>query len=490
MLGRRSPTLILNLGKDRFRVKKTDLLERLGLFQDQPALLGVHDYEVQTDAPREHFEEFVRFIKGDPIVVSESTCDSFCLFAEEFRFELLSAACTEFLASQERNCDIDRELDRFEVDEIVVRPVTIRVGERSVKYEILDSARTIMDFADNLGSAIEDDIRIEGVDECDDVMTKAVEAVYCNTVASLGDWEAAKPTLAWTLWRLREGLCSCCINGTIYCLNQLHRIGPTAFDKAQLLLLSQCERGSDGELVPRKTASWSVIRSAMIMLKEEKNGRRKEATELLRKVKGTERFDAIVAVDPGTRQVSAPDAMPSRTGTGRSAVAANSGVKPRYCRTSAPAFPLVNGGPDGFLRPAVGFNVGVGGTFAAARPDPGTHPILAELGVTHVCGTLPTTEEGSGIRATPPIGAPRYINYLASVHAAMSHQVGFPPEFTPQSDGRPSSLGQSPTPLDRGQSRHTNGPVGQRVPPPISRDVSEPEGFSGAPPAGSDRPPN
>ncbi|MDR2079670.1 MAG: hypothetical protein LBP74_08125, partial [Treponema sp.] len=98
---RKSSTLNLRLGEEDFSVKKTALLEKLLLFQENPALLSADDYVVKTSVPSEHFEEFIRMIEGLPLTVSELTCHSFWRLSEEFGFLVLANACTAFLVSRE-----------------------------------------------------------------------------------------------------------------------------------------------------------------------------------------------------------------------------------------------------------------------------------------------------------------------------------------------------------------------------------------------------
>jgi hypothetical protein len=166
-MARRSATLQLRLGPEAFPVKKTHLLENLGLFQDRPSLLATDSYEVRTEVSSDIFREFLKVIKGAPITVSDATCDSFWRLGQEFRFELLSAACTAFRATQESK---HRSVTKAEVSgpgsdsvEIpaVSRPcVTITIEGDRRTYTTLDSVGAAMLFADDLFEAPENGIAI------------------------------------------------------------------------------------------------------------------------------------------------------------------------------------------------------------------------------------------------------------------------------------------------------------------------------------------
>jgi hypothetical protein len=300
----RSPVLNLRLGQEGFRVKKTQLLEKVGLFQDCPGLLGSEDYKVETLVPREHFEAFVGIIEGSPITISESNCESFWLLGEEFRFELLSAACTAFQASREPEVS-EETSNSIEIFRVSKPRVTITVAGHSRTYETLLSDDEAFAFAMDLAAANETDINLEGIEGRDRLMEKAVEAIYLNTVASFDDLDAAKPSLALILWTIQYCLSSHSIDSTLYCLNRLHEIAPTAFEKARLLLLSQWEIGcrSGWDEVP---TNFPVVNRAIRMLEEDKNGQRKQASEFLKQMKDSGRFSAILGKPDGMEQLPAP----------------------------------------------------------------------------------------------------------------------------------------------------------------------------------------
>jgi hypothetical protein len=63
-------TLNLHFEGKRFPVVKTDLLENVGLFQENPSLLGISKYEVKSRVPESVFAAFLRGIEGHPVTLS------------------------------------------------------------------------------------------------------------------------------------------------------------------------------------------------------------------------------------------------------------------------------------------------------------------------------------------------------------------------------------------------------------------------------------
>jgi hypothetical protein len=145
----------------------------------------------------------------------------------------------------------------------------------------------ILAFVDDLEEAKEHCIVLEGIDGRDRVVEQAVEIVYSNTVADFGNKYPKNPFLALTLWKIQQRLFLSSVNSSIYCLNRFHEMAPTAFDKARLLLLSQCDPASYGSFVPLPTADWEVINDGLAILKSDTTD---EATGLLQRLKDTGRY--------------------------------------------------------------------------------------------------------------------------------------------------------------------------------------------------------
>jgi hypothetical protein len=84
------------VGSSTFSVKKSLLLDRLAFFQEDTSRLNEHEFEVKTQVPPEIFTEFVKFIEGHPIEITEATLSFYRSLSEEFGFETLSTKCDLF----------------------------------------------------------------------------------------------------------------------------------------------------------------------------------------------------------------------------------------------------------------------------------------------------------------------------------------------------------------------------------------------------------
>jgi hypothetical protein len=163
-----------------------------------------------------------------------------------------------------------------------IRSVIITVKDHSTKYTVFKSLRKIRNFLQDLTDATEDGIVIEGSSSPHKV-EEAVRIVYTNIIASLPAGEARKQFAVLALWEMQKQLYESSIDSAIYCLNELHKIAPTAFEKARLLLCSQC----DQNFIPLATADWKIIGNAIQLLKKEKNGETAAARDLLQTLKDT-----------------------------------------------------------------------------------------------------------------------------------------------------------------------------------------------------------
>jgi hypothetical protein len=295
-----SPTLNLRQGKEFFPVRKDSLLKKSGLFQECNSLLTAAEYEVRTPVLPRVLGAFADIIEGWPIDVSEDTCESFRLLSEEFHFEELSAACAEFMASPRLMTASPPNTELLEIPgELGVGSghcVTInrsRVGPTT--YRVLHSRDEIRDFSTALGWATQDRIVIDGIEGKDLIVEKAIEAVYCNTVAAFPESSAKKTFLALAMWKIHEGMLPFGrIDGAIYCLNRLHEIAPTDFEKSKLLVLSQCDAGSPGGLEPLEDADWDIIRNAVTRMREGKNMRREDVREFMQQLKETGKYGRLI----------------------------------------------------------------------------------------------------------------------------------------------------------------------------------------------------
>jgi hypothetical protein len=291
-------TFDLKLAGELFPVTKTRLLEKLSLFQEDPALLSADYYEVKSPVSVDSFESFVRMVEGGPLTVSGGTRGDFWRLSQEFGFCLLSAACTAFMASRDRSCGISDHLDEesgcIEVAQAVRPRVTITHRGCSKTYESLKSSDEVFNFTLGLQCANNDDIVVDGVTGRGGLIEKAVKAVYLNTFEDLGGNEAMKPLLASVLWEIQWDLRWSSIDAAAYCLNRLNEIAPTAFEKARLLLLSRPEVTWSDAFDVTQNRDWEIVRCAIQMLLTEKNGKSEEAKALLLTLKESGRYGEMV----------------------------------------------------------------------------------------------------------------------------------------------------------------------------------------------------
>jgi hypothetical protein len=188
----------------------------------------------------------------------------------------------------------------------------------------LDSVDDITEFLEDLLEATEEGILIEGIDEKNPLVDKAVEIVYSNTAAKFADGYSKNPFLALALWKLCNGLDTCSINACLYCLNLLHEMAPTDFEKARLLLLSQCDTSRYGEFILLPKADWDVIDTAIGIFQHQQNGRTGLAADLLGRLRETGQFRELLATGAEgcgmgatpASGVQAPHARPSEPQSG------------------------------------------------------------------------------------------------------------------------------------------------------------------------------
>jgi hypothetical protein len=278
----------LKVGDRIFTVKRKDL-SRMGRLFDSIFLQGSSEYEVLTRIPPRVFEVFMAITQKSEVTVRAEDYELLWLLAEEFEDGELSDRFETFLRDRDRHWQPppstylgDGERYPFAYRNGCGPVVTIRVKDRSKRYELLKCHREVRDFGIRLGKAKEKDIVIDGIEGRDRLIEKAVEAVYSNAVANICNCDAKKPFLVLTLWQLHLLLSECSIDASIYCLNRLHKIVPSGFDKARLLLLSQCIPST---FIPLPRSDWHIIYNAIFMLQEEANGETREANELLERLK-------------------------------------------------------------------------------------------------------------------------------------------------------------------------------------------------------------
>jgi hypothetical protein len=425
-MARGSPILKLKLGQEIFSVKKTRLLEKLGLFQDHPSLFASDSYEVRTPVSQRDFQAFLDIVEGGTITVSQTTCEIFSLLAREFRFEVLSAACAAFEASAEPICesptnteDSDMASGFAEVSQASKPPVTIIVPDHCRTYEAFDSVSEVDAFVDDLAKATERGILIKGLNENDRLVERAVENVYFNTVAKFPDDYFKNPFLALILWKLHKGLYPWAIESSTDCLRKLNNMAPTSCEKALLLLLSQCDASCYGRFVPLPTADRNIITFAIRTLEHEDNGQMDFAAQLLKLLQDSRRYTQYSfesGMHRGRRQVyspSGPGEVASAQGDG---ARTGPGVEDLYQRAARPVIRVVDANSGVFHDPTRAFNFrgrpGFPGMWQSSPgPGPGQYATM-DSNFEHRrnwCGSGISIDIGSGVPSpiTDTTGCPR-----------------------------------------------------------------------------------
>ncbi|MDR0351616.1 MAG: hypothetical protein LBH49_03135 [Puniceicoccales bacterium] len=184
-----------------------------------------------------------------------------------------------------------------------------KIELKPVKYTSLKSIQDAKYFAMALTKANENQIVIDG-QSSEGKISDAVKLVLGNTIKNLwsdfsGNFDSfdasgfpkdKKPFLAAVLWVMQGILFLHSIDTSIFCLNLLHRIAESSFEKAELLLLSQCKEEKKGEpgynFTPNEDANWNIIGEAIMMLENEKNGNSQNANGLLIVLKQNKEFSA------------------------------------------------------------------------------------------------------------------------------------------------------------------------------------------------------
>jgi hypothetical protein len=292
-----SPKLNLKVGEVLFSIDKTSLPVGFKLFTFGYPRQFIDEYEVQTPVTPTVFQDFMDYVNGKSVTLSEENCETFWYLADEFGMDSIADKCDEFMGLPSVASMDSKQLGEALVyKEVEVGPghrVKLTVGVMSETYDTLRSIKEIHMFTFMLRRARKEDIVIEGIEGRDRLVEKAVAAVYANAVVRFPEGRVKRQFLVITLWVLQKRLICWSIDSAIYCLNKLNEIAPTRFDKAKHLLLSQFRPLSRTELVPMPKASEIIISDAIEMLTHEKGVRMVEANELLRRVKATGQYNML-----------------------------------------------------------------------------------------------------------------------------------------------------------------------------------------------------
>lgn len=148
-------------------------------------------------------------------------------------------------------------------------------------------------FADALYEAKYDDIEIEskiGMVTSHSRLNDAINVIINNSFLEASTNEKLKQLYMVFLWSIYKSVFPSNLETQGFCYEKMNEIAKTSFEKAELLLLSQCKTG---KVVPLESADWSIIGDAVYMLADEKNGYRERAFELLKELKATGKYPML-----------------------------------------------------------------------------------------------------------------------------------------------------------------------------------------------------
>lgn len=148
-------------------------------------------------------------------------------------------------------------------------------------------------FADALYEAKYDDIEIEsktGRVTSSSRLNDAIDVIINNSFLKAATNEKLKLLYMVFLWSIYKSVFPSNLETQGFCYERMNEIAKTSFEKARLLLLSQCEAET---VIPFENADWGIIGDAVYMLADEKNGCREQAFELLEKLKKTGKYPML-----------------------------------------------------------------------------------------------------------------------------------------------------------------------------------------------------
>lgn len=170
-----------------------------------------------------------------------------------------------------------------------IKEVKIIFNSREITYKTCKSAEEMSNFVSDCIEGKE--IRINDIPQSSMPLNSATAAIISNTARELESsamdidyahmQENYKPLIALISWIGFQQFSSVSPDTSTICLEILNKIAPSNYDKAELILKSQCVSNYE----PAKNADWRIIGEAVNMLKHEKNGHTGEANNLLAKLK-------------------------------------------------------------------------------------------------------------------------------------------------------------------------------------------------------------
>jgi TPR repeat protein len=123
----RSPEFNLVLDSEPFSLRKGLVVDNFNLFSDHVELLTPGKYVVKSKVTRAVFDEFIKFVQGEPIVITNSNYSSFLSLSEEFDFPRLQLAFDGFLSEESKSnsaiihrlCVIEEEALRHDSEQLL-----------------------------------------------------------------------------------------------------------------------------------------------------------------------------------------------------------------------------------------------------------------------------------------------------------------------------------------------------------------------------------
>jgi uncharacterized small protein (DUF1192 family) len=122
-------------------------LEYLAFFQEDGSRLNVEEIEVKKDVPPPIFTEFVKFLEGHPIEITEETYSVYRSLSKDFGFEALSTKCDLFEESH-RHLSKDSELREKEI--LISRVCELEERQEFLEREIATLSAVCRNFENRL----------------------------------------------------------------------------------------------------------------------------------------------------------------------------------------------------------------------------------------------------------------------------------------------------------------------------------------------------
>jgi TPR repeat protein len=138
----------------QFTVRKAVLIDKLGLFQADPALLSSSEYCVRSSVTHEAFVAFVRFLQGAPFSVDRSNVACLRLLTHEFGWDELSDICDSFEKSSGDRSFSGGSASGSVIDRVLLLEEQRLFLERSLAHEV-NQRRRLSETVKSLSAAVD-----------------------------------------------------------------------------------------------------------------------------------------------------------------------------------------------------------------------------------------------------------------------------------------------------------------------------------------------